>query len=249
MRLTLSAVELDNSIQCRASIDTALVNEYAERMTEGDEFPPIEVFGSKAKCWIGDGWHRVMAALQISADKIDARLNSGGRAEALKHALGANALHGHRRSNADKRRCVEIALREFPKLSSRAVAKLCGVDHKTVEGMRPEAIGEVPQSTRTTSDGRQYPAKRIGFVSAKDDPDSPDYVPAHERAIAAERAAIDLRERKTGRKPSPTPKRNDFERALEDARQWIVRWGHIGALASICDAITACMEQARREAS
>ena len=162
MKVSLAAVSLDTSIQCRAAIDTAVVSEYAERMEAGDTFPPIDVYGSKTKCWIGDGWHRGLAALQRGAESIEARLHAGGRVDALKHALGANALHGHRRSNADKRRCVEIALHEFPKLSSRALAKLCGVGHTVVDEMRPheEALASDANATRTTSDGRQYPARR-----------------------------------------------------------------------------------------
>lgn len=158
MKLALDAVGLDTSIQCRAAIDTGVVNDYAERMEAGDAFPPIDVYGTAKKCWLADGWHRTLAARQRGAETIDARLHPGGRPDAVKHALGANALHGHRRTNAGKRRCVEIAVREFPKLSSRAVAKLCGVGHEMVDAARP--LAETANATRTTSDGRQYPAHR-----------------------------------------------------------------------------------------
>ena len=82
MRLSLDAVQMDTSIQCRASIDVAVVNDYAERMQAGDAFPPIDVFGTKSKCWIGDGWHRVLAAKQNRAATIEAKVSTGGRAEA-----------------------------------------------------------------------------------------------------------------------------------------------------------------------
>jgi len=118
---------MDTSIQCRASIDTATVSEYAERMTEGDEFPPVVVYGTAQKCWIADGWHRIMAANQIGLLDIAATVIPGGRIDALKAALAANAAHGIRRTNQDKRRAVEIALREFPKLSDNSIAGLCGV--------------------------------------------------------------------------------------------------------------------------
>lgn len=162
MKLAVDAVQLDTSIQCRAAIDTTLVSEYAERMAAGDTFPPIDVYGAKAKCWIGDGWHRTLAALQCGAESTAANLHPGGRVEALKHALGANALHGHRRTNADKRRCVKIALREFPKLSSRAVAKMCGVSPGFVDCIRPSQVPTVGTSPeeRTGQDGKQYPATR-----------------------------------------------------------------------------------------
>lgn len=161
VNVALTAIELDTSIQCRAVIDTATVNDYAERMEAGDEFPPVIVYGTKSKCWIGDGWHRVMAARQRGAETISAKVSDGGRVDALKYALGANALHGQRRSNADKRRAVEIALREFPKLSSRAVAKLCGVSNMLVDSLRPqEQVKDSFTSPRTGQDGKQYPAAR-----------------------------------------------------------------------------------------
>ena len=159
MNVKIASIELDASIQCRAVIDTAVVNDYAERMTEGDKFPPIELYGTKDQCWIGDGWHRVMAAKQIGAVDIPANLHAGNRVEALKHALGANALHGHRRSNADKRRCVELALKEFGKLSSRAIADMCGVGDTMVESIRPQ-VQEKGTSTRTGKDGKTYPARQ-----------------------------------------------------------------------------------------
>lgn len=159
MKIRLDNIDLDVSIQCRAAIDTGTVNDYAERMTEGDKFPPIIVFGTDKRSWIGDGWHRVMAARQIDARQIDADLHPGGRINALKYALSSNALHGNRRTNADKRRCVEIALREFPKLSSRAIAEMCGVGPDLVIAVRPQ-VSENDTSKRTGSDGKQYPAHR-----------------------------------------------------------------------------------------
>lgn len=153
----LASIELDASIQCRAAIDTATVNEYAERMTAGVQFPPVVLFSAGSRNWIGDGWHRVLSASQIGALSIAAEVHDGGRAAALKHALGANATHGHKRTNADKRRCVEIALREFPNMSNRVIAEMCGVDHKTVADARPVPTGEIPQFIG--KDGKRRPAK------------------------------------------------------------------------------------------
>ena len=162
MRILLKAIQLDTSIQCRTGIKTGTVDEYAERMTEGDVFPPVMLFGDEAQCWPGDGWHRVMAALQMGAVDIEAELHRGGRREALECALKANAVHGLKRTNADKRRCVEIALREFPGISSRAVAEKCGVHVDTVIAHRPQVSESdtcPPQVTSTTGrDGKQYPA-------------------------------------------------------------------------------------------
>lgn len=158
-RIDLRAIELDTSIQCRATIDTAVVNEYAERMAAGDRFPPIDVYGTKTKCWIGDGWHRVLAQRERAAKSIAANLHPGGRVDALKAALGANSLHGLHRSNKDKRRCVEIALREFPKLSNVRIGKLCGVADTTVADHRPVNLGNTDVEKRLGADGKERPAK------------------------------------------------------------------------------------------
>jgi len=169
--VNIIAIELDASIQCRAVIDTGTVAEYAERMEAGDAFPPVVLFGTVKRCWIGDGWHRVMAARQLGRTEIEADLREGDRRDALKYALGANAANGLRRTNADKRRCVEIALAEFGNLSSRAIAGLCGVSPGLVDLARPaEALPKLGNATRTTSDGRQYPAARKP-AEVKDDED------------------------------------------------------------------------------
>ena len=68
----------------------------------------------------------------------------------------SNTIHGHRRTNADKRRCVEIAVAEFPNLSSRVIAELIGIDDKTVEAHRPNSCGSSATEKRLGSDGKQY---------------------------------------------------------------------------------------------
>ena len=161
MNIPLSSIQRDASIQCRAEIDLGVVNDYAERMSAGDKFPPVELFGVAGKCWPGDGWHRIMAAESIGAKSIVAHLRKGGRVDALKHALSANSLHGHRRSNADKRRCVEIALAEFPNDSSRKIAKLCGVSDPFVLSLKPKVLTVSTCSGKVQGeDGKQYPARR-----------------------------------------------------------------------------------------
>jgi hypothetical protein len=167
VRVALAAIELDTSIQCRAAIDTAVVSEYSERMAAGDTFPPIEVYGTWTKCWIGDGWHRVLASRERALSSIAANLHSGGRADALKHALGANRLHGLHRSNADKRRCVEIALREFPTLSNHAIAEICGVDDKTVGVCRQSSCGNSAAESITGRDGKSYRARHTAAAPSE----------------------------------------------------------------------------------
>jgi hypothetical protein len=223
MKVKLSNIELDASIQCRSSINTETVNEYAESMTAGVKFPCVELFGTANACLIGDGWHRVLAARQIGAVDIDANMHKGGRGDALKFALSANASNGLRRTNADKRRCVEIALKEWPKLSSRAVAELCGVHHTFVEHQRPEQVATVATS-RTGTDGKQYPARKepTETETTKKEDAKPESKPETKREIGPPCAGMMLAE--VAVRKLEEIQENDEERnqAFEYVKGWII---------------------------
>ena len=164
MRVELGAIQRDSSIQCRAEIDVGVVSDYAERMKAGDEFPPVDLYGTRDECWIGDGWHRVHGAETNQQQDIEANLRPGGRVDALRHALRANAIHGRRRTNADKRRCVEIALKEFGKLSSRAIADMCGVSNNFISEIRQVSSDDTSRSI-IGRDGKQYPSTKPNTLS------------------------------------------------------------------------------------
>lgn len=125
--VALTAILFDSTTQIRAEVNADTVDEYAARMVAGDRFPPADVFEDSGRYYIGDGWHRLLAAQKNGDVTFPCVVHSGGRIAAIKHALGANAKHGLKRTNADKRKSVEVALREFPNLSDRQIAELCGV--------------------------------------------------------------------------------------------------------------------------
>ena len=88
-------------------------------------------------------------------------VRKGTRLDALKFSLGANQSNGLRRTNADKRHCVELALAEFPKLSDRAIAGMCGVYHQLVADVRPPKVDDSSTcKTHTGLDGKEYPASK-----------------------------------------------------------------------------------------
>lgn len=168
----IGKIQLDTSIQARATIDTPTVEDYADQMTEGVTFPPVVLFGGEHGAWIGDGWHRVLAAKQVGFSEIAADLRRGGRPQAIEHAIGANQSHGLKRTNADKRRAVEMALEAWPDLSSREIAKRVGVSDPFVGGIRDQLL-TVSSSKRNGADGktRLMPTKRPAAPPA-DDPDN-----------------------------------------------------------------------------
>jgi hypothetical protein len=102
---------------------------------------------------------------------VPAKLIAGDRRAAILHAAAANANHGLRRTNADKRRSVETLLRdeEWRAWSDAEIARRCLVDPKTVGNIRRELSStmEIPESDqRKTADGRTMNTANIGeFIS------------------------------------------------------------------------------------
>jgi hypothetical protein len=76
---------------------------------------------------------------------------------AILFSVGANDSHGLRRTNADKRRGVELLLRdeEWSKKSDRWIAEQCGVGHQLVATVRSQ-LGDSSSSSaaRAGQDGK-----------------------------------------------------------------------------------------------
>lgn len=82
--------------------------------------------------------------------------------DALKYALGANTDHGLRRTNADKRKCVTLALASFGvKESSRTIAGICGVAVSFVADMKNATCSPTTPAKVTGKDGKEYPARKL----------------------------------------------------------------------------------------
>lgn len=153
-------------LQTRASTNSDYIDDLADRMDAGDTFPAIVIFTDGKESWLADGIHRLDAAIRAKK-KIGVDQRKGTRQDAVEFACGANASHGMRRTNADKRRAVKLALAEFPDRSSRAIADLCGVSNHLVEELRtPESGGNSPtcteniEKTRVGRDGKRQPVAK-----------------------------------------------------------------------------------------
>jgi uncharacterized ParB-like nuclease family protein len=145
-----AVIRVDGGTQTRAAIDDEVVEDYAEAMASGKALPPVVVFHDGTAYWLADGFHRLAAAIQAGKGTIAAEIRAGGRLDAVRHALGANHGHGLRRTNADQRRCVELALQYFNGQSDRALAELCGVGHQLVGEVR----GDLAAPVSLTSDSK-----------------------------------------------------------------------------------------------
>ncbi len=140
LTLELKQIRLDGGTQIRERIDDAVVCEYAEEMRGGAVFPPVVVIYDQQEYWLADGFHRLHARLHLAQSAIDCLVQEGSLRDAILLAVKANATHGLRRSNQDKRRAVETILADdqWSKKSTRWIAKTCGVGQGLVEEVRRE---------------------------------------------------------------------------------------------------------------
>jgi hypothetical protein len=153
--INLTAINFDSATQTRFEIDDPTVNAYAEAMAAGEKFPPATLFKDGSRYIIGDGWHRLLAAQKNGDVTFPCEISEGNRREAIKFALRANATHGKPRTNADKRKAVVIALKEFADHSDRSIAELCAVSPTFAGKVRAEQLSTVDSSQpRLGSDGK-----------------------------------------------------------------------------------------------
>jgi ParB-like chromosome segregation protein Spo0J len=108
--LPLSHISRNQRAQPRAKLDEQVIAEYAEAMRQGEIFPPVTVFYDGKDYWLADGYLRFEAAARIGRDSISAEVHEGTLRDATLWAVGANATHGRRRSEADKQRAARQLL-------------------------------------------------------------------------------------------------------------------------------------------
>lgn len=151
-------------------MDESAIGEYAEAIRQAGRwpFPPIKVVSQI----LVDGFHRIEAAKRVFAEPATAdelrkslqnipceRLtvdvtNDDVPELALLNALEANHTHGLRRSHADKRRSVELAIERWPDKRNRDIARLTGTTHPFVAKVRkadevetlPPSVAVPPQT-------------------------------------------------------------------------------------------------------
>lgn len=144
--LKIDQIGDDADLQMReAGLDAGIVAEYAEAISEGATFPPVTVFFDDEQYWLADGFHRVGAVKKLGLETINVDVRQGSRRDALLYAVGVNAIHGLRRTTADKRRAIVAMLKDpqWARWSDRKIGKRCAVDHKTVHKVRADLTDQV----------------------------------------------------------------------------------------------------------
>jgi len=143
-RLSINLIRRDKSTQGRVGVDTETVEQYREVYTE---LPPPKVCkDDEGIYWLYDGFATIEAFTLEGRKQIDCEVRKGSYEDARWLAAGANVDHdtaGRRRTNADKRRAVEVALScpRSDEKSNGEIADHCRVSRDLVASVRAE-IGD-----------------------------------------------------------------------------------------------------------
>lgn len=139
--LGIDVVRIDGGTQSRAEINHHIVEEYAELIRDGVEFPAVRVYFDGVYYFLADGFHRYHAHRAAKKGAILADVESGTVRDAILYSLGANHEHGLRRTNADKRKAVQSMLDDFEwsDWTTAEIARRCHVSERMVERMREES--------------------------------------------------------------------------------------------------------------
>ena len=165
----------DAKTQARLKLDPATVDEYADLLRTCIEkgspwpFPPIKVIRHTHRGahfdYVWDGFHRIAAARRVDwPTPVPTLATPGTQRDAILAAVGANADHGLRRTNEDKRRAVTLLLMdaEWCQWSDRMIALQAKVTHPFVAKIRAELYPAPTSKTASTGNGYQSADKRVG---------------------------------------------------------------------------------------
>jgi hypothetical protein len=164
-------ITVDAGTQMRASNNEATIDEYAEAIRQGVEFPPLSVVYDGTNYWLYDGFHRHAAAMKAGAIEVECNVQVGTLEDARCQAIGANCNRGLPRTNLDKRKAVAAALAHPASADmapTRQVAEKCGVCHTLVANNKKDNTGKdesaVVHARQPADDYYKLPPINPGYV-------------------------------------------------------------------------------------
>lgn len=186
LKLALSDLTFDPRLQCRATMSQEVIEEYSEllRTSKPSDWPfaePMEAVEVKTASgvtrYVTNGFTRGNAANAVGRRVVSVNVIKGTWEAAVRRACMANATQGQRRTNADKRRAVEIALTEMPSMAVAQIAEACKVSRAFVTTVR-KTRGDAAPDKVVGGDGKEYPAQRGAVKNGSVVPPAPEAPPS-----------------------------------------------------------------------
>ena len=170
MKVDVQALVIDPRLQARAHHEPDALAEYYAAYASKVRLPPLQAYRVDGELHVVDGFHRLAAAINAGLGFVAVDVvGEGSIDDAVWYATGVNQAHGIRRTRADKRRAVEMAVSSSIGLeqSSSIVASHVGVSREFVSRVRTEweagqraAGADLPDTTVDTL-GRRQPKRRV----------------------------------------------------------------------------------------
>lgn len=136
--LNLGAIVLDPKLQSRTETNEQTIEDYADAIKLGDEFPPLLIYFDGTHYWLVDGYHRYHAHKKAGKAGVTCEVVNDTFTNAILKAASVNTKHGMRRTYADKRKAVMTLLDDFEwkDWSNAEIARHCGVSPTFVANLR-----------------------------------------------------------------------------------------------------------------
>lgn len=144
--------ELDLSLQTRAGTDAETIDNYAEAMADGAQFPEVTVFTDGTRYWLADGFHRVMAAKQNGRTEIAADVRKGTADDAVVFGGTANNKQGKRPTRADVQHFLQMVWERREAIfggtpTGGNLAEKCGVSIATGKNFVSRQLANLASTT------------------------------------------------------------------------------------------------------
>ena len=153
-KLNALTIRIDGGTQARASLNQDVVNDYAEKMKEGEVFPPVIVFYDGSEYWLSDGFHRYFAHKLNGFSSIDCDVHEGTLDDATLFSFTTNGKHGLGWTAEDKRNIIIKMLRHpiWSQWTNAEIARQANISKMTV--------GRVKKSLEADSVKTDEPQKK-----------------------------------------------------------------------------------------
>jgi hypothetical protein len=222
----INDIRTDGNTQTRVTLDQATIEDYAAAYRAGDELPPVVAFNDGEHLWLADGFHRVEGAKLAGLTEIEADVREGTTRDALAFSAGSNSTNGLRRTNADKRRAVQLVLadKDWAGESDRVIAELCRVSADLVGDVRRATVDSDSSSDRPRK-GKDGRCRRPPLLCKKCKRDG-----AKPRCTACKKARAAAKEKRkqeaAAKKAKPTEVKDDFGNAIPKGclDAWLDAW-------------------------
>lgn len=231
--LSLDLIRTDGGTQMRAALDQAVYFDYRDKWLSGVQFDPVDVFHDGSTYWLADGFHRFYGAREAKRSSIPCRVHNGTQRDAILFACGANAAHGLRRTNEDKRIAVCKLLNDevWVTWSDNAVAEKCHVTQPFVREVRAQLITVISSPAAKTAN-----EPRIGKDGKKRKPRrKPMKQPTQAQVSAAVDIAVPREPGDDELEPQHTEQHDHFKFAVpEGLREAFAEVGEFNRLRKLC---------------